>query len=126
MLMSSPTECSARISNSFRAREVGPRTMYEIRKEKRNPEKLQVLLSRMAEPLLTEAASTDNVSSHGMRVRADRAWKQDTHLIVQSSEHVLWGRARVVYCQALSANTFALGLELLARTGDWIMRPSLV
>jgi hypothetical protein len=31
--------------------------MYEIRKEKRNPEKLQALLPRMAEPLLTEAAS---------------------------------------------------------------------
>jgi hypothetical protein len=100
--------------------------MYEIRREKRNPEKLQVLLSRMAEPLLTEAASTDNVSSHGMRVRTDRPWKRDTHLIVQSSDYVLWGRARVVYCQALPPNTFALGLQLLARTGDWIMRPSLV
>src|SRR5215469_18020529 len=63
MLMSSPTECLRAISNSVTAKEAGPRTMYEIRKEKRNPEKLQVLLSRMAEPLLTEAASTDNVSS---------------------------------------------------------------
>ena len=122
--MSSPTECSARISKSVRAKEVGPRTMYEIRKEKRNPEKLQVLLSRMAEPLLTEAASTDNVSSHGMRVRTDRHWKRDTHLIVQSSEHELWGRAKVVYCQTLSDKTFAIGLELTARTGDWIMRES--
>ena len=59
--------------------------MYEIRKEKRNPEGLQVLLSRMAEPLLTEAASTDNVSFHGMRVRTDGHWKRDAHLIVQSS-----------------------------------------
>ena len=98
--------------------------MYEIRKEKRNPEKLQVLLSRMAEPLLTEAASTDNVSSHGMRVRTDRHWKLDTHLIVQSSEYALWGRAKVVYCQSLSDRTFAIGLELTARTGDWIMRSS--
>jgi hypothetical protein len=63
--------------------------MYVIRKEKRNPEKLQVL--RMAEPLLTESASTDNVSSHGMRVRTCRPWKRDTHLIVQSSERELWG-----------------------------------
>jgi len=62
--------------------------MYEIRKEKRNPEKLQVLLSRIAEPLLTEAASTEDVSSHGMRVRTDRHWKRDTHLIVQSSEYL--------------------------------------
>jgi len=79
MLMSSPTECSVCTSNSARAKEVGPFTMYEMRKENRNPEKLQVLLSRMAEPSLTEAASTDNVSSHGMRVRTDRHWKRDTH-----------------------------------------------
>jgi hypothetical protein len=96
--------------------------MHEIRKEKRNPEKLQVLLSQMAEPLLTEPASTDNVSSHGMRVQTHRLWKRDTHLIVQSSEGELWGRARVVYCQTLPANTFALGIEFVARTGGWIMR----
>jgi hypothetical protein len=96
--------------------------MHAIRKEKRNPEKLQVLLSQMAEPLLTESASTDNVSSHGMRVRVHRFWKRDTHLIVQSSEGELWGRAKVVYCQALPANTFALGIEFVARTGGWIMR----
>jgi len=125
MLMSSPTEFSAHISNSVRGMEVGPLPMYEIRKEKRNLEKLQVLLSRMAEPFLTEAASTDNVSSHGMRVRTDRFWKRDTHLIVQSSEYVLWARARVVYCQPVSDRTFAIGLELTARTGDWIMRSSL-
>ena len=98
--------------------------MDEIRKEKRNPENLQVLLSCMAEPLLTEPASTDNFSSHGMRVRTHRPWKRDTHLIVQSSENELWGRAKVVYCQTLPANTFALGLEFVARTGGWIMRSS--
>jgi len=101
---------------------VGACTMYEIRKENRNPEKLQVLLSRMAEPLLTEAASTENVSSHGMRVRTERHWKRDTHLIVQSSEYELWARGKVIYCQTLPDETFAIGLELTARTGDWIMR----
>jgi len=98
--------------------------MHESRKEKRNPEELQVLLSRMAEPLLTESASTENVSSHGMRVRTYRSWKRGTHLIVQSSKYELWGRGRVVYCQALPGGTFAVGLELTARTGDWIMRSS--
>ena len=96
--------------------------MHEIRKEERNPEKLQVLLSWMAEPLLTEPASTDDVSSRGMRVRAYRPWRRNTHLIVQSSENQLWGRAKVVYCQTLPGKTFALGLEFVARTGGWIMR----
>jgi len=98
--------------------------MSDIRREPRNPEKLQALLSRMAEPLVTEAASTDNVSSHGMRVRTYQPWKRDTHLIVQSSEYVLWGRGKVIYCQTLSDKTFAIGLVLTARTGDWIMRSS--
>jgi hypothetical protein len=96
--------------------------MYEIRKEQRNPENLQVLLSRMAEPLLTEAASTDDVSSHGMRVRTYQPWKRGTHLIVQSLEYELWGSAKVVYCQSLPPNNFALGIEFVARSGAWIMR----
>ena len=96
--------------------------MHEIRKEKRNPEKLQVLLSKMAEPLLTESASTDNVSSHGLRVRTHRVWQPDTHLIVQSSRGELWGLAKVVYCQTLPAKAFALGIEFVARTGGWLMR----
>jgi hypothetical protein len=95
--------------------------MHENRKEKRNPEKLQVLLSSIAEASLTEAASTDNVSSHGMRVRTFRPLKRDAHLIIQSSNHELWGRAKVVYCQTLRANRFAVGLEFVARTGAWIM-----
>jgi len=89
---------------------VGPCTMYEIRKENRNPEKLQVLLSRMAEPLLTEAASTDNVSSHGMRVRTSQPWKRNTHLIVQSSEYVLWARGKVVYCQTPFGQNLCYGI----------------
>lgn len=95
--------------------------MHENRKEKRNRQRLPVLLSRMTQPLVTEAASTDNISSHGMRVRTFRPLKRDTHLIIQSTEHELWGRTKVVYCQALPTNGFALGLEFVARTGAWIM-----
>src|SRR5215831_21412104 len=59
--------------------------MSEIRKENRNPERLPVLISRMADPLLIEHALTENVSAHGMRVLTERAWKRDTHVIIQSS-----------------------------------------
>ena len=96
--------------------------MSEIRKEERNPERIQVLLARMADRFLTEAASTENVSSHGLRVLTERPWKRDTRVIVQSSTGELWGSAKVVYCQTLSDNRFALGLEFVARTGAWIMR----
>jgi len=100
--------------------------MSEVRKENRNPERLPVLISRMADPLLIEHASTENVSAHGMRVLTERAWKRDTHVIIQSSTNELWARGKVVYCQAFSDRTYAIGLELLARTGDWITRSSFV
>jgi hypothetical protein len=67
------------------------------------PEELQVLLAPMADPLLTEPASTDNVSSHGMRVQTARPWKRNTGLIVKSPQGELWGSAKVVYCQTLPA-----------------------
>ena len=99
--------------------------MDYTRREERKPEKLQLLLSRMAEPLLTEHASTDNVSSHGMRVRTDRAWKQDTHLIVQSSEFVLWGRGKVNLLPSPSRQDIRkLDWSLRPGQADWIMRSS--
>ena len=96
--------------------------MCENRKEKRNPEKLQVLLSRAADPLSIESALTENVSSRGLRVRTERPWTRETLVIVLTCERELWARGRVAYCQALSNNTFAIGLELLAQTGTSITR----
>ena len=96
--------------------------MSDTRKEKRNPQKLQVLLSPVEDPLLTEPGSTENISPHGLRVLTEWPWPRDTPLTVLSSESELWERARVVYCQPLSGNSFALGLKFLTRTGEWIMR----
>jgi len=93
--------------------------MNGVRKEERKSEKLQVLLG-IADPLAIESASTENVSSCGLRVRTEQPWQREVILIVLSSERQLWARARVVYCQALADNTFAIGLELLARAGAWI------
>ena len=103
----------------FRSSEVGP-TMQENRKEKRNLQKRQVLLSPLEEPLITEAGWTENVSPHGLRVLTEWPWPRDTQLTVLSSESELWDRARVVYCQHLSGDLFALGLEFLTRTDELI------
>ena len=96
--------------------------MRDARKEKRDHQKLQVLLSPVEEPLVTEVGWTENVSPHGLRVLTEWPWPRDTQLTVLSSESELWERARVVYCQPLSGSLFALGLEFLTRTGEWIMR----
>lgn len=94
--------------------------MQENRKEKRNPQKRQVLLSPLEEPLVTEDGWTENVSPHGLRVLTEWPWPRDTQLTVLSSESELWDRARVAYCQPLSGDVFALGLEFLTRTDELI------
>ena len=96
--------------------------MYEIRKEKRNPERQQVLLSSAADPSSIESALTENVSSRGLRVRTERPWTPDTLVIVLTCESELWARGRVAYCQSLPDYTFAIGLELLRRTATSIPR----
>ena len=96
--------------------------MYENRNEKRNPEKLQVLLSNAADPLSVESALTENVSSRGLRVRTERSWTRDTLVIVLTCESQLWARGRIAYCQAMSDDTFAIGLEFLVQTGASIIR----
>src|SRR5262249_53843233 len=56
---------------------------------------------------------------NGACVRTVRPWKQDTRVLVKSSLCELLARARVVYCRTLTDNTFAVGLEFLARTDAW-------
>jgi len=96
--------------------------VIDARKEKRNPQKRQVLLSPLEELLVTEVGWTENVSRHGLRVLIEWPWPRDTRVIVLYSEGELWDRARVVYCQPLSGHLFALGLEFLTRTAELIMR----
>ena len=100
--------------------------MSDIRREQRSPKKLPLLLSHIGDPFLTETASTENVSPHGLRVHTEHPWKRDAYLIVQSSANELWARGKVVYCQTLSDKAFAIGLELTARTGEWIMRSAVL
>ncbi|SRR6266581_6150409 len=89
------------------------------RREKRNPHRLQVLLSSGSQPVVAEYASVENVSSYGARVQTERPWRPDTPVFVKSAQGEFWARARVVYCQTVQAKRFAVGLQFLARTGEW-------
>jgi hypothetical protein len=83
------------------------------RKEKRHPQTFRLQLSSTTDVLAPESAFTENVSSHGMRVRTVRFWKPGTQTLIKSPIRELWAGARIVYCHSLSYNSFALGLELL-------------
>src|SRR5256884_183888 len=72
------------------------------RKEKRNLKTFLAMLSSATQPLTLMLASTENVSSGGMRVQTDRPWKPDTRLLVETSESERSARARVIYCETLS------------------------
>ena len=88
------------------------------RKERRSKERTQVILSTVGvHPLFGELALMENFSSYGMRVRTERPWKPDTHVLFKSSKGDWirgWAHGRVIYCQSLDAKSFAVGLELQA------------
>jgi hypothetical protein len=89
----------------------------EERREKRDARRLPLLLASAGKPVLAESAATENISSYGARLRTEFPLLPDTRLFVQSLQTEFWARARVVYCHALSAKTFVMGLEFLARAG---------
>lgn len=66
---------------------------------------------------------TENVSVHGARVVTSRPWQEDDRLIVRSLLGNFRSRARVVYCQRLGQDSFAIGLQLFAAAGEWQSRP---
>ena len=91
----------------------------EGRKEKRNLQRLQVQLSSLARPLLSELVSTEDVSSCGLSVQTERPWELGAIVLLKSPHGELPARARVVYCRPLAQRTFGLGLEFLSSTPAW-------
>lgn len=93
----------------------------EGRKEKRNEQRLQVWLSNLAQPLLAELVSTEDISSYGLSVQTERPWELGTIVLLTHLRGGLLGRARVVYCKPLPDKAYGLGLEFLSRMTGWNM-----
>jgi len=89
------------------------------RKEKRNLESISVLISSGPQPVVAEYASTENVSSYGVRLRTDRPWWPEARVLLQPAQGGPWLPARVVYCRTLQPRTFAVGLQFLSSARDW-------
>jgi hypothetical protein len=62
---------------------------------------------------------TENVSAHGARIVTYTPWKPNERLNLRSLMGNFKSRARVVYCEPLGTNSFAIGLQLFAVAGDW-------
>jgi len=67
----------------------------------------------------THEGLTDNISTHGARVVSSDPLRLNERLNLWSLPGDFRARARVVYCEPLGHNSFAIGLQLLATTGDW-------
>lgn len=69
----------------------------------------------------TEHTFAENVSSRGARVLSTRRWKVDDRLILTTLAGSFRAVARVAYCRGVNETGFAIGLELVERTGNWIV-----
>lgn len=88
------------------------------RSNKRTPKEVAVDLARPDASQLKETAIAQNVSIRGMRVATEHVWLPGDPVLLSSPESGARTRARVVYCQYMENNRFAIGLELLAPLGE--------
>ena len=67
----------------------------------------------------TQEGLTENISAHGARVVSNNPLRLNERLNLWSLPGDFRARARVVYCEPVGLNSFAIGLQLVATTGDW-------
>ena len=93
--------------------------MSNGRSEKRIAKTVNVEVRLPDGPALRETASTENVSAHGARLfMKQRLMPGQAVVLVSPTEGVGW-QAQIVYCQRISENRFAVGLELRGRAEAW-------
>ena len=98
--------------------DVAPRT------ENRLPMAVAILISGNESVPGTEIAFTDNVSTRGARIISQHAWHRNQRVEIASRPGNFHARARVAYCQRLREAGFAIGLEFLEPSGQWVLDPS--
>jgi len=89
------------------------------RVEERLPLTVRVDLCSLDVRHRAHEALTENVSTHGARVVSSNPWKLNDRLNLWCLPGDFRARARVVYCEPLGPNSFAIGLQLLAAAGEW-------
>src|SRR6267142_1720436 len=87
------------------------------RSDRRITKEAVVELARPHASQLREMAIAQNVSARGMRVATEDVWLPGDPVLLSSPESGVRTQARVVYCQRVENNRFAVGLELLAPLG---------
>jgi hypothetical protein len=89
--------------------------------EDRSPVHVTVDLSGVDIHTTAQQGITENVSARGARVVMSRPWQPNSRVTVRSLLGSLRSRARVVYCEPLGTDMFAIGLELFVSVGEWTL-----
>jgi len=98
--------------------------MQPERYEKRNATAVAVMLTSRDPVSRTELTLTENISGRGARVVTKTLWSANDSLVIKSLEGDLQSEARVIYRQPVRENVYAIGLELIAPTGNWRKKSS--
>jgi len=88
--------------------------------QKRTPATVALEISSATQPFITELAFTENVSLHGVRAIAARAWIPGERVLLKSYHGSIQSWAKVIYCHELAAARYAVGLELHSAVGTWV------
>ncbi len=98
-----------------------PKTSAGPRRETRIPMEVGVHIT--GHPALpgTETTFTENVSSRGARVLSTRRWNPGDRLTISTLTGAFRSIARVAYCQLIPESGFAVGLEFVEPTGNWVV-----
>ena len=99
----------------------GPKSFSASRCEPRVAMEVGVHLSGNGSLPGTESTFTENVSSRGARVLSSRRWKVNDRLTIATLTGSFRSVARVAYCVAESHAGFAVGVEFLDPTGNWVV-----
>jgi hypothetical protein len=89
------------------------------RSRARITKRVVVELARPDASQLKETAVAENVSPRGIRVATEHVWRVGSHVLLSSTELGIYTEARVVYCQRVEKEKFAVGLELLSPEKEW-------
>lgn len=98
-----------------------PKSISFQRRETRVPMEVGVQISGHDTLPGSETTFTENVSARGARVFSNRRWKPNDQLTISTLTGSFRAAARVAYCQNIPENGFAVGVEFLELTGNWIV-----
>src|ERR1700751_927767 len=97
------------------------KALKEKRKEERTKLEIELELATPHEPPVYEKYATENTSRHGARILTSKQWQPHEHVLVRLPFKNEPLPAQVTYCDALPANTFAVGLKFSAPVHDWLV-----